>query len=145
MSNLGLTTTVMATWEAFTVVFVTVLTNGGPVALVYGFIFCFIGTMATCVSLAEYASMYVAQRTQCHTLHAHLSPGRQLQQRSIGGQQKWHRRSISGSSAGCSVGSHSGADSSLQHLPRSWVLPLSRLSSSSTTQTHTSSNDGMVL
>ena len=27
------------------------------VALVYGFIFCFIGTLATCVSLAEYASM----------------------------------------------------------------------------------------
>lgn len=65
MSSLGLTTTVMATWEAFTVVFVTVLTNGGPVALVYGFIFCFIGTMATCASLAEYASMYVARPPRC--------------------------------------------------------------------------------
>lgn len=34
MSILGLTTTVIATWEAYTVVFVTVLTNGGPVSLV---------------------------------------------------------------------------------------------------------------
>lgn len=31
MSILGLTVTVMATWEAFSVVFVSVLTNGGPV------------------------------------------------------------------------------------------------------------------
>jgi hypothetical protein len=29
------------------------------VALVYGFFFCFIGTLCTCASLAEYASMYV--------------------------------------------------------------------------------------
>ena len=28
-------------------------------ALIYGFIFCFIGTLATCLSLAEYASMFV--------------------------------------------------------------------------------------
>lgn len=66
---------VMATWEAYTVVFTVVLTNGGPVsnpfayeelaqltiraqvALVYGFFFCFIGTLCTCASLAEYASM----------------------------------------------------------------------------------------
>ncbi|KAK3670251.1 hypothetical protein LTR78_009906 [Recurvomyces mirabilis] len=35
-----------------------VLANGGPVALVYGFVFCFIGTLATCASLAENASIY---------------------------------------------------------------------------------------
>lgn len=57
LSSLGLTTTVMATWEAYTVIFQIVLYNGGPVALVYGFFFCFIGTLCTCSSLAEYASM----------------------------------------------------------------------------------------
>jgi hypothetical protein len=31
MGSLGLTTTVMATWEAYSVVFVSVLLNGGPV------------------------------------------------------------------------------------------------------------------
>ena len=57
LSSLGLTTTVMATWEAYTVIFQIVLYNGGPVALIYGFFFCFIGTLCTCASLAEYASM----------------------------------------------------------------------------------------
>jgi len=33
MSSLGLTTTVMATWEAYSVTFQTVLNNGGPVRL----------------------------------------------------------------------------------------------------------------
>ncbi|KAK4889263.1 hypothetical protein LTR27_011940 [Elasticomyces elasticus] len=92
LSSLGLATTVMATWEAFTVVFVTVLTNGGPVrtcrldtqhiaaitylrkvALVYGFIFCFAGTLATCASLAEYASISPTSAAQ-YRWAAELAP-----------------------------------------------------------------------
>lgn len=33
------------------------LLNGGPVCLVYGFIFCFLGSLATAASLAEMVSM----------------------------------------------------------------------------------------
>ncbi|KAK6439601.1 hypothetical protein LTR95_004191 [Oleoguttula sp. CCFEE 5521] len=80
-SVLGLTTTVMATWEAFSVVFVSVLTNGGAVALIYGFIFCFIGTLATCLSLAEFASMSPTSAGQ-YLWAAELAP-------------KQHRRFIS--------------------------------------------------
>ncbi|GAB7326944.1 hypothetical protein MBLNU13_g10903t1 [Cladosporium sp. NU13] len=73
MSSLGLTTTVMATWEAYSVTFTTVLTNGGPVALVYGFFFCFIGTLCTCASLAEYASMSPTSAAQ-YRWAAELAP-----------------------------------------------------------------------
>lgn len=31
--------------------------NGGPVTMIYGFIFSFLGALATCASLAEMASM----------------------------------------------------------------------------------------
>lgn len=31
--------------------------NGGPVSLIYGFILCFLGTLATAASLGELASM----------------------------------------------------------------------------------------
>lgn len=33
--------------------------NGGAVTLVYGFIFCFFGSLATAASLAELVSMWV--------------------------------------------------------------------------------------
>lgn len=32
--------------------------NGGPAGLIYGYLFCWIGTLATVASLAEMASMY---------------------------------------------------------------------------------------
>lgn len=63
----------MATWEAFSVVFVSVLTNGGAIALIYGFIFCFIGTLATCLSLAEFASMFPTSAGQ-YLWAAELAP-----------------------------------------------------------------------
>lgn len=34
------------------------MSNGGSVTLVYGFIFCFFGSLATAASLAEMVSMY---------------------------------------------------------------------------------------
>ncbi|KAK3718751.1 hypothetical protein LTR37_004970 [Vermiconidia calcicola] len=73
MSSLGLTTTVMATWEAYSVTFTTVLMNGGPVALIYGFFFAFIGTLCTCASLAEYASMSPTSAAQ-YRWAAELAP-----------------------------------------------------------------------
>lgn len=75
MSSLGLTTTVMATWEAYSVTFTIVLNNGGPVALVYGFLFAFIGTLCTCSSLAEYASMSPTSAAQ-YRWAAELAPRR---------------------------------------------------------------------
>jgi hypothetical protein len=36
--------------------------NGGPAGLVYGYLFCWIGTLATVASLAEMASMYRTPR-----------------------------------------------------------------------------------
>lgn len=35
------------------------MVNGGAVTLVYGFIFCFFGSLATAASLAELVSMWV--------------------------------------------------------------------------------------
>ena len=35
----------------------TAMSDGGPVSLIYGYIFCFFGTLATAASLGELASM----------------------------------------------------------------------------------------
>jgi choline transport protein len=47
--------------------------NGGPVTLVYGFIVCFIGSLATAASLAELVSMYPTSGGQYHFV-AMLAP-----------------------------------------------------------------------
>lgn len=57
MSVLSVSVTLMATWEALGSVFGGGLVAGGPVSLVYGYILVFFGTMLTCLSLAEMASM----------------------------------------------------------------------------------------
>jgi choline transport protein len=38
-------------------VFTYGFSNGGPAGLVYGYLFCWVGTLATVASLAEMASM----------------------------------------------------------------------------------------
>jgi choline transport protein len=58
ISMVGFTTTMMATWEAVAFSLYGGLLNGGPVALMYGYILCFFGTVATACSLSELASMY---------------------------------------------------------------------------------------
>jgi amino acid permease len=58
ISMVGFTTTMMATWEAVGFSLYGGLLCGGPVALIYGFMLCFMGTLATCCSIAELASMY---------------------------------------------------------------------------------------
>ncbi|MCJ1389919.1 hypothetical protein MMC18_002776 [Xylographa bjoerkii] len=65
-STLGFTATLMATWEAVFFSNNTALVNGGPPTLVYGFIFCFFGSLATASSLAEMVSMAPTSGGQYH-------------------------------------------------------------------------------
>lgn len=39
--------------------FYTGFINGGGISLIYGYFFCFLGSLATCASIAEMASMSV--------------------------------------------------------------------------------------
>lgn len=55
-----------ATWEPLAALLQGGLLNGGPVSLVYGFLFCFIGTLATAASLGELASMAPTSGGQYH-------------------------------------------------------------------------------
>ena len=56
----------MATWEAVLFSNTTAMYNGGPVTLIYGFIFCWIGALTTAASLAEMASMAPTSGGQYH-------------------------------------------------------------------------------
>ncbi|MCJ1299474.1 hypothetical protein MMC08_002266 [Hypocenomyce scalaris] len=73
MSMLGFTTTMMCTWEAVFFSNSTAMVNGGAVTLVYGFIFCFFGSLATAASLAEMVSMAPTSGGQYHWV-AMLAP-----------------------------------------------------------------------
>jgi amino acid transporter len=75
VSMVGFTTTMMATWEAVCFGLAGGLLNGGPVALTYGFILCFVGTLFTCCSIAELASMYPTAGGQYHYV-ALLAPAK---------------------------------------------------------------------
>lgn len=75
LSMVGFTSTMMGTWEALGLSLQGGLMNGGPVALVYGFILVFFGTLATCASIAELASMFPTAGGQYHFV-ALLSPKR---------------------------------------------------------------------
>ncbi|KAI4123159.1 MAG: hypothetical protein LQ338_005408 [Usnochroma carphineum] len=55
ISMVGLTCTLMATWEGLFSVFAFGFTNGGPAGLVYSFIICWIGTLGLFSSQAEMA------------------------------------------------------------------------------------------
>jgi amino acid permease len=75
LSMVGFTSTMMGTWEALGLSIQGGLINGGPVALIYGFILVFFGTLATCASIAELASMFPTAGGQYHFV-ALLSPKR---------------------------------------------------------------------
>jgi amino acid permease len=75
ISMVGFTSTMMATWEAEGFVIQGGLLNGGPVALVYGFILCFLGTLSTSTSIAELSSMFPTAGGQYHFV-ALLAPAR---------------------------------------------------------------------
>ncbi|KAJ5718488.1 hypothetical protein N7488_004134 [Penicillium malachiteum] len=66
LSMLGFTTTMMCTWEAVLFCNTDSMVDGGPVTLVYGFIFCWIGALVTACSLAEMASMAPTSSGQYH-------------------------------------------------------------------------------
>lgn len=63
---LAFTAATMATWEAVLFSNNTAMLNGGPVTLIYGFIFCWLGALATAASLAEMASMAPTSGGQYH-------------------------------------------------------------------------------
>lgn len=69
MSMVGFSTTLMATWEPLGALIQAGLVNGGPVSLVYGFILCFLGTLATAASLGELASMAPTSGGQYHWVY----------------------------------------------------------------------------
>lgn len=63
---LGLTASMMCTWEAIFFANATAMLNGGPPTLIYGFIVAVIGSLATAASLAEMASIYPTSGGQYH-------------------------------------------------------------------------------
>ena len=66
MTLLSFSAATLATWEAALIANPTAMYNGGPVTLVYGFIFCWISALATVASLAEMASMAPTSGGQYH-------------------------------------------------------------------------------
>ena len=54
---LGFTTIMLNSWESVFPFFLTGFINGGGPTLVYGYIFCFFGSLAMCASISEMASM----------------------------------------------------------------------------------------
>ena len=65
----------LATWEAALLANTTAMYNGGPVTLIYGFIFCWIGALTTAASLAEMASIAPTSGGQYHWVSM-LAPSR---------------------------------------------------------------------
>ena len=66
VSLLSFTAATLATWEASLLGNGTAMYNGGPVSLIYGFLFCWIGALVTAASLAEMASMAPTSGGQYH-------------------------------------------------------------------------------
>lgn len=66
MSMLGFSCTMLVTWEGLLIVFVQGVTNGGPAGLVYGYIVCWIGTLAVFTTMAELVSMAPTSSGQYH-------------------------------------------------------------------------------
>ncbi|RDW82675.1 amino acid transporter I-2 [Coleophoma cylindrospora] len=65
-SMLGFTTTMMCTWEAVLFANLTGLVDGAGPTLIYGFIFSWVGSLATAASMAELASMAPVSGGQYH-------------------------------------------------------------------------------
>ncbi|RMZ79685.1 hypothetical protein DV738_g3256, partial [Chaetothyriales sp. CBS 135597] len=75
ISMVGFSSTLMATWEPLAALLQGGLLNGGPTSLVYGFILCFIGTLATAASLGELVSMAPTSGAQYHWVYMLAPPG----------------------------------------------------------------------
>ncbi|KAK6594026.1 amino acid permease [Botrytis cinerea] len=66
LSIAGFVCSLLSTWEGMFAVFLYGFQNGGPAGLVYGYIFCFFGTLCTVASLAEMSSMMPLSGGQYH-------------------------------------------------------------------------------
>ena len=73
VSIIGLTCTLMITWEGYLSTFQSGLANGGPAGLVYGFLFTWIGSIVQVLVMAEMASMIPLAGGQFNWV-AELSP-----------------------------------------------------------------------
>lgn len=62
----ALVSTIQASWESIGAGLLAGLYNGGPVALVYGFVVAFCGTLAMTASFAELASIVPVAGAQYH-------------------------------------------------------------------------------
>jgi choline transport protein len=65
----------LCSWESAYPFFLTGFINGGGPTLIYGYVFCWLGSLATCASISEMASMYPTSGGQYHWV-ALLSPPR---------------------------------------------------------------------
>ncbi|KAK4891677.1 hypothetical protein LTR27_009685 [Elasticomyces elasticus] len=75
VSMLATCVCLMATWEALCSTMATAFISGGPVAMVYGYLVAFVGSICTGASFAEIASMYPTAGGQ-YVFVASLSNGR---------------------------------------------------------------------
>ncbi|KAF5867535.1 putative gaba permease protein [Botrytis fragariae] len=66
LSIAGFVCSLLSTWEGMFAVFLYGFQNGGPAGLVYGYVFCFFGTLCTVASLAEMSSMMPLSGGQYH-------------------------------------------------------------------------------
>ncbi|KAI9698588.1 MAG: hypothetical protein M1820_007387 [Bogoriella megaspora] len=66
ISAVAFSSILLTSWEAIAVTIENGFENGGPVALIYGLILSWIGTMTLCLSLAEMASMAPLASAQYH-------------------------------------------------------------------------------
>ncbi|KAI4223116.1 MAG: hypothetical protein LQ349_007490 [Xanthoria aureola] len=73
ISLVAFSTTLLASWESIACLLQDGLINGGPASLVYGLLFAFAGSLATCASLAEMTSMLPTSAGQYHWV-AELAP-----------------------------------------------------------------------
>ncbi|KAI0505445.1 putative GABA permease [Xylaria bambusicola] len=73
LTSLAYSCTVLVTWEASLIVFISGLYNGGPAGIVYGYIFVWAGMMSTFITLSEMASMAPTSGGQYHWVSI-LSP-----------------------------------------------------------------------
>lgn len=113
----------MATWEAMGGMFAGGLITGGPVALLYGYILALAGTMATCLSLAELASLLgLPSYFQCFDGLLTI-PAAQQAPGKFTGLQFSHLRGTPVSAARSLVGSPRLDGRPLLPQPRSWALP----------------------
>lgn len=71
---LGLTCSILVTWEGFLILFLAGFQNGGPAGVVYGFILVWMGTLSVFTALSELVSMAPTAGGQYHWVSM-LAPG----------------------------------------------------------------------